>query len=274
MGESVDLCELWEKNCGLVYRECNRYRYHPDYEDLVQEGFLGLCAAAETYDPARGTFYNWALYYVRQKVRQYVMHSAPSVQVPFRFLPCVNKYRLAAFIPSAEDLQKEFGYTRKQAEAARRAIQVSGGTASLQAEIKNGEGATVQDSLADTTIPGPEECAVEEGDRAYISAAVKRAVRTLPPDEREIISRHYFSGEQYKDIAAAAGCLPGKVVRAKNRALKRLEKCQELAEYAGRSETIRSNGMKHTGAGSFNQTWTSATEREALRLIERGTRYM
>lgn len=270
MNHEIDLTGLWENYRGLVYSECKRFYGSPDYDDLVQEGFLALCAAAESYDPDKGVFSTWAVYYIRQYVRRYFFRDSMA-KIPFWALPCVSKYRNAQPLPSIEQLRQEFGYSEETARTALAAISIAGGVTSMQAEIAGKEGVTVGDIIADPGAADPEASAVEAVAGQELKEAMSRAVRTLSPEEQDVITRHYYDGSQLTEIAKETGRKLRHVYDVEARALGKLRRRHELAAF--RDSAIRSNGMKHTGAGSFNRTWTSATEREALRLIERGARY-
>lgn len=270
---SIDLNELWEHNKGLVYRECKKYFGSTDYDDLIQESFLALCAAAETYDPDKGAFSTWACYYIRAYISRYFARNrlAP---VPYRFLPCAHKYAGAQPLPGVETLMQEYGFTKEDATAARHAISVYSNTVSLQAPVKTGDGSTtVGESIADTAFQSPEETALASVRNEELRQALDRAMsKALSDTEQKILKLYYYGGYSLKDIAAATGSSYSKVNSAKQAALAKLRRQHhELDSF--RDGIIRANGMKHTGVQSFNETWTSATEREALRLIELGRRY-
>ena len=53
------------ENSKLVYSITNQYRNRKNYADLVQEGFLGLCMAANNFDEIRGNcFTTYAYRYI------------------------------------------------------------------------------------------------------------------------------------------------------------------------------------------------------------------
>lgn len=61
-------------NFGLVAKTANRYRKHDfDYEDLVQEGLIGLVRAVELYDPGNSTqFSTFATRAIERRIERYV----------------------------------------------------------------------------------------------------------------------------------------------------------------------------------------------------------
>tara|TARA_Y100000034_G_scaffold107653_1_gene137367 strand:- start:1769 stop:2164 length:396 start_codon:yes stop_codon:yes gene_type:complete len=64
--------QLITDNQGLVHWQARRYIWSGiPYEDLVQEGNLGLMKAAERFDPERGAkFSTYATWWVRQHVQR------------------------------------------------------------------------------------------------------------------------------------------------------------------------------------------------------------
>ena len=61
-------------NLGLVHLVANQMR-RPDlrYDDLVQEGTLGLLRATETFDPTRGVrFSTYCVYWIRAKIQRFL----------------------------------------------------------------------------------------------------------------------------------------------------------------------------------------------------------
>lgn len=54
--------ELWEKFKGMVYSIAHKYRNYAEFDDLVQEGYLGLSYASDTYDDSKGTKFSTHAY--------------------------------------------------------------------------------------------------------------------------------------------------------------------------------------------------------------------
>ena len=75
---------LIEKNLRLVVSVAKKYRgYGLPFEDLIQEGNVGLIKAVEKYDPERGfRFATYATWWVRQAVGRAVADKARTIRVP------------------------------------------------------------------------------------------------------------------------------------------------------------------------------------------------
>lgn len=63
--------QLVLKNMPLANKFASRYYRHFQYRDIHQASFLGLCEAAEDWDPDKGSsFSSWAYNLMRNRVKQ------------------------------------------------------------------------------------------------------------------------------------------------------------------------------------------------------------
>ena len=66
---------------GLVIYMANKYfplcDAATDFDDLVQAGRLGIMRAQATYNPGKGAFSTWAVYYIRHEFQQILPRMRP-----------------------------------------------------------------------------------------------------------------------------------------------------------------------------------------------------
>src|SRR5215210_5922378 len=83
-GDAEARTGLVEKNLRLVVSVAKKYRgYGVPFEDLIQEGNIGLMKAVEKYDPDRGwRFSTYATWWVRQAVGRAVSDKGRTIRLP------------------------------------------------------------------------------------------------------------------------------------------------------------------------------------------------
>jgi RNA polymerase primary sigma factor len=197
---------LVASNLVLVRSVASHYRgLGVPFDDLVQEGSLGLLEAIERYDPGRDVgFEAFARFRVRRAIRNALTEQARLVRLPKhiverRRLLDRAEARLAAAAgrpPTPEELAAETGISLVAVLEAR-----SAAITPLSLDDATGPSSTGLEGLvADAAAADPEQEAIA----AYEARRVRAAVTRLPSRQREIVSRHFGLDEHDEPLAEVA----------------------------------------------------------------------
>lgn len=92
--EADNMLKLWNRNKGFVFKTAKKYSGYAEMDDLMQEGYLGLCEAVRYYDAEKGVpFINYAALWIRQVMQRYIDNTGNAVRIPVHIGALVRKYK-------------------------------------------------------------------------------------------------------------------------------------------------------------------------------------
>jgi len=238
--------EFIEMNMPLVYSIAKKYLNRGlEYEDLVQEGFLGLSDTIERFDVSKGwQFSTYATWWIRRSIED-SLHKSGGIKRPHNFYESIKllhksreEYKMEhGRYPTKSELSSLTGVTLDRVQNL---LRVLSGVASLDNHIggdsENGsESSSLLDMIVDTDENDPEHHCVDLALKEY----VEKALSFLNDKEREIINLRFgFDGGNVKslrEVAALMSLSPERVRQIEKIAMIKLRfnnnVCELLKEY-------------------------------------------
>lgn len=257
---------------GFIRSTAWRYRGYVDLEDLEQEGYLALYSAVAGYDPAAGyKFLTYAGNWIRQAMARYIQNNG-TVRIPVHEQEQIRRYeRFAdAFYtqtgrnPSEREAAYYLGMNPDEIRGVKKSAR-SGQAQSLDAPVmEEGEG-TLGDIVPD--LDDMEGRVLDEIEARQLKEVLWGEVDTLPDDQIQVIRSLFREGKTLRQTGEQIGASPGKVRAIEYKALRELARPRHSCRLAPfLPEVYESQAYSHNGVGEFNRTWTSSTERIAIRL--------
>ncbi|MCS6950221.1 MAG: RNA polymerase sigma factor RpoD/SigA [Armatimonadota bacterium] len=201
--------KLVEANMRLVMNIAKHYRNAlVPFEDLVQEGAIGLMNAVERYDPSRGyRFSTYATHWIRQAIGRAIDNKAKMVRIPAHVAEQLRRMerererlrRETGEEPSIEQLAKAMGVSPKKVMHLQQAAQEP---LSLDMLIGEEEDTSLGSLIHDQNVRDPEEVMLEVERRKVLDELLQTE---LTDRERQVIIRRLGYGDQEEQVLQEIG---------------------------------------------------------------------
>jgi RNA polymerase primary sigma factor len=216
-------------NTRLVVSIAKRYRGQGvPFQDLIQEGNMGLMKAVNRFDPDRGyKFSTYATWWIRQAITRAIANQARTIRLPVHMGDAVRKlYR------TIQQLEQEHGQSPSVQEIAeemevkpgrvRWIMRVARHPLSLQRPVGEEKDRELGNFIQDDEAPAPPEAA----EQAILRDTLEELLSTLSPREARILrlrfglqDGHYYTLEEIGD---RFGVTRERIRQIEQRALRRL----------------------------------------------------
>ena len=230
-GDPVAEEELVRHNLKYVVSVAKRYKVRGiPLLDLINEGNIGLIQAARRFDPDRGVkFITYAVWWVRQAIRQALSNQAYTVRLPIkqggvlsRISEQYHEFQKRLYRkPTREELAEALDVPLDEMESLLRVYQPP---LSLDAPLGDNDDASHIDLMPDTSIPSADE----QMEKSSKVSAVNAILNTLPRREQRVLRMRFgFGGrpQTLEEVGRKLNLSRERVRQIESRAKGRLKAC-------------------------------------------------
>ena len=247
-GNAFALGQLWEINKGLL--RSMFWKWYPSHreqadahgltvDDFEQEGYFAVQYAAQTYDPAQGSFAGWLWQAMKRQIQQAL----------------TNGHRRNITGPDGKTITTS-------ADPLNHCTSLD-----VPMDAENDGSATLGDLQADPAAAGELQDVEERIYTEELHAALEEALSKLTEREERVIRGQYYQDKSVRQICEETGLTRGQAANARNAAFAKLRRSPRLLRW--HDEVIQTHAWRGTGFTAW-AAGGSVEERTVEYLESRG----
>lgn len=267
--------QLWQQNQGFIFKIAIQYQSLSELDDLIQESYFGLCKAVDHYNPDMdASFIHYASFWIRQQLMRYIKKNK-TVRIPEHTHGKIREYKKAVQQwqqryhrePTDAEISDYIGIDGKTLEEIKRSA-LMGKIGSLDVPVGEESDGTLYD-LIPSGMDDKEEV-LNKVANEELAEVLWGMVKELPGQQSEVLKMRFKDNMKLREIGAVCGFSTDRARQIENKGLRMLrnpKRSRILREFLD-DERIYNSALHGNGVSSFSNTWTSSTERIALKRIE------
>ncbi len=240
-GDGEALKQLVESNLRFVVSFSKKFRgWGLSFQDLINEGNIGLMEAAKRFDPKKGTrFITYAVWWIRQAIIHAISEQGGPFRIPQKqanLLYNIHK-TIAAMTPvlerapTAEEIAEELDVSRENIETL---MSAQNEDVPLETTGSGDDGDfQLLDKIEQETMPPVDQRLMEESFRTLVN----RMLRDLDDKEREVLKLRYGLDDNLPHTLKQAGEKLGlsreRVRQIESSAMKKLQRSKKNRQLMG-----------------------------------------
>ena len=269
--EAENMLALWQQNKGFIYKMAIKYKGYAEIEDLLQEGYIGLCNAVQHFNPEQYTsFIHYAAFWIKQVMLRYIDNCCSVVRIPVNARNDILQYKRIDGEyrkwydkePTDREMRAFLGVSIEKLETIKEnARKVT--LRSLDEPLGDEDELLLGDTIASNQ--DIEEDVIKRLDTAAMQESLWKAVDDLDHDMAAVLRKRYQDKMTLKEVGQSLGVSLEYARQVERKAIKKLRipsKCAPFKSYY--EQYLAAGPIYHVSSDKFNRTWTSSVEAEVL----------